>query len=80
MEGNQKQSQGIARVTVELLHPITHDGQTFSRGQHELETELAELFLSFRDPIARTPIARLPQAEATRTIGSISLERGRSEG
>lgn len=46
------------RKRVELLHPINHDGILFSRGVHELDESLARLFVTFKDPISKKPIAR----------------------
>jgi hypothetical protein len=46
------------RKQVELLHPINHDNILYSRGVHELDESLANLFLTYKDPISRKPIAR----------------------
>ena len=50
------------RVQVELLHPINHDDILYSRGLHELDESLARLFLSFKDPVSKKPIARESRA------------------
>ncbi len=46
------------RKRVELLHPINHDGILYSRGVHELDESLARLFVTYKDPINKKPIAR----------------------
>jgi hypothetical protein len=46
------------RKKVELLHPINHDFIQYSRGIHELDESLANVFLSLKDPINKKPIAR----------------------
>ena len=51
---------GVETVEIFLNHPITHDNCHFSRGLHTVEAELAALFLSYKDPINRRPIAELP--------------------
>jgi len=52
---------GEQTVQVEILHPINHDHKVYSRGLHDLDPELADLFLSFKDPLSQAPIARLPE-------------------
>lgn len=65
--------EGLA-VTLELLHPITHGGKLHSRGVHRVDAELAKLFLSFRDPISKSPIAKLAGKDAV-TSGTVELDR-----
>ncbi len=36
------------RIKVQLLHPITNDNIEYSRGLHELDEDLARLFLAQR--------------------------------
>ncbi len=38
------------RIKVQLLHPITNDNIEYSRGLHELDEDLACLFLAQRVP------------------------------
>jgi hypothetical protein len=47
-------------MTIELLHPITCDGKTYSRGLGEFPKDLAEKFLALKDQSTGNPIARLP--------------------
>lgn len=51
--------------TIEIVHPIRHDGVDYSRGQIELPEGLANLFLGFRDPVSGGPIARVPKPVET---------------
>ena len=67
--GEQPQKAVEGRMRVELLHPINHDGILYSRGVHELDESLGKLFVTFKDPINRKPIAReyvVRQAEIVR--------------
>ncbi len=48
-------------VEVELLHPITHDFQEFSRGVHKVAKELADVFLKARDAITGKALAQQPR-------------------
>ena len=54
-------ANGTPGKKIEILHPIEHDGKKFSRGLHELEAKLADVFLALKDPISKQPIARLPE-------------------
>lgn len=65
------ESAAPAKVQVELLHPVSHDGSIFSRGLHELEAALAEIFLKFRDPVSKQAIARLPETKDEPARGSV---------
>ncbi len=47
------------RVKVELTCPVAHDFILYSRGLHELDADLARLFLTFKDPVSHTPLVRL---------------------
>lgn len=53
---------GLETVEILLNHPIHYDNFKFSRGLHTVEAELAALFLTFKDPISRAPIAEIPKA------------------
>lgn len=68
----EKQSEGKATVSVELLHPVTHDFVEYSRGLHEVTPELAEKFLLLRAANrvdGPQPVGRVPQAGAAVAAG-----------
>lgn len=48
---------GQEKVKVQLMSPINHDGIVYSRGLHELDADLARIFLKLKDPVNRRPIA-----------------------
>jgi|GEM_PF-2106328 hypothetical protein len=52
---------GVETVEIFLNHPIHYSNFKFSRGLHTVEAELAALFLTFKDPISRAPIAEIPK-------------------
>jgi hypothetical protein len=65
-------------VQVEVLHPINHDGNVFSRGIHDLEKGLADVFLKLKDPVSKKPIAQIPQ-EKERAKGTVEKDSAAKE-
>lgn len=49
------------KTTIEILHPIRHDGIDYSRGLIDLEGDLADTFLGLKDAVTRKAIARIPE-------------------
>ena len=71
----EEQAREKLIITLELCHPINHDGRVYSRGLHDLDAALAKHFLMLRDPINGSPTARLPENKAAPTKGTVTLDK-----
>jgi hypothetical protein len=75
MEESANNAGAQLSITVQLLHPINHDGRVYTRGLHDLDADLARQFLSFRDPISKRPIAQLPEKHKPAPAGTVEPDR-----
>ena len=70
----------VHNVEIELLHPIAHNGVLFGRGIHKLGADLAKLFLSFKDPVSKKPIAQIPKpAEIVKGTVTVTEDAGKKK-